>query len=96
MHVSSSSYVMHVQAAGKQLMDMLCKDDCLFYVCGDGAHMAKDVRTTVIQLLQVCVSHTHTHTHTHASARVSCVIFALYDVCVFACVRGRESEPERN
>ena len=44
---------MHVQAAGKELMDMLCKDDCLFYVCGDGAHMAKDVRATVIQLLQV-------------------------------------------
>jgi hypothetical protein len=79
---------MHVQAAGKELMDMLCKDDCLFYVCGDGAHMAKDVRTTVIQLLQVCVSHTHTHTHTHARARV-CVIFALYDVCV------REGERKR-
>eukprot|EP00802_Teleaulax_amphioxeia_P004247 Tamp_04251.p1 GENE.Tamp_04251~~Tamp_04251.p1 ORF type:complete len:584 (-),score=99.33 Tamp_04251:1614-3296(-) len=46
-------YVQHkLEAAGKDLMDMLCDDNCLFYVCGDGAHMAKDVRAAVIKMLQ--------------------------------------------
>ena len=51
---SEKSYVQHkLKEAGRELIDMLCTDECLFYVCGDGAHMAKDVRKTVIEMLQV-------------------------------------------
>jgi len=51
---SEKVYVQHkLLAAGRELSDMLCAEDCLFYVCGDGARMAKDVRATVVEMLQV-------------------------------------------
>eukprot|EP00960_Hanusia_phi_P046770 758026-Hanusia_phi.AAC.2 len=45
-------YVQHkMEEAGEELVKLLLRADSLFYVCGDGAHMAKDVRATVVRLL---------------------------------------------
>ena len=46
-------YVQHkLKAAGAELIDMLDREECLFYVCGDGAHMAKGVRATIVEMLE--------------------------------------------
>lgn len=51
---SEKVYVQHkLRAAGRELSEMLCAEDCLFYVCGDGARMAKDVRSAIVEMLQV-------------------------------------------
>jgi sulfite reductase alpha subunit-like flavoprotein len=54
-----------LQAAGKELVDILCRDESLFYVCGDGAHMAKDVRKTIVEMLE-----THLELDTKAATEI--------------------------
>lgn len=50
---TSKEYVQHkMRAEAAELLRWLVAEDAVLYLCGDGAHMAKDVRRTLEEILE--------------------------------------------